>query len=320
MNQEAQRTEELMKQYKADPSKENLRLLIDQARRTVFLVPALVQSEEDRKLIQAQSKQNPGAQFKLPEHIKPAPTIIKNKEGLTFLAIYTSAPQIPKEPKSDIMMNMPFRGAYLLALNEKMNISGIVLNPFSENLLFNKDLLTAIRKEEEAVEAGKQQINQTQMTPQQIQVMLRQKAEFSEIPRRLFDENSNFMEELKTKKGRFIHEIYQSVFTDGKLCPYQESEFDLMSLNISEQLQLTVVDLPEIKTAALLCYRIYITNNPVSGEVHYFTIEKGRDKGELNLGSVDSEGRHTVYGPAPVEGAEISRIMELIQNEQNQVD
>lgn len=314
MNQVTQKMEEMMKQYKADPSKENLRLLIDQVRKTVFIVPGMVQSEDDRKLIQKSAKENPGGQLKLPEHIKPAPSIIKNKEGLTYLPIYTSASQVPKEPKSDIVMNMPFRGAYLFALNDKLDISGIVLNPFSENLMFNKELLSAIRKEEETI-AANQQTKQVKVTPQQLEVLLRQKAEFNEIPKRLFSEKTDFLNEIRTKKGELFDQIYRSAYPDAKLYPYQTSEFDMMSLSIAEDLFLTAVDLPPVKVAAMMCYRIYITNNPVTGEIHYFTIERGQEKGEKNLGGVTAEGKHLIYGPAPVEGAEISKIMELISEE-----
>ena len=89
-----------------------------------------------------------------------------------------------------------------------------------------------------------------------------------------------------------------------------------MPLNINEELLLIRLDLPEVKAPAQLCYRIYITLNPKNEkQIHYFTIERGKEKGERNLGAIGSDGKHYTFGEAPVEGAEIQRIMDLLEQE-----
>ena len=56
-----------------------------------------------------------------------------------------------------------------------------------------------------------------------------------------------------------------------------------------------------VKAPAQLCYRIYITLNPKNEkQIHYFTIERGKEKGERNLGAIGSDGKHYTFGEAPV--------------------
>ena len=69
----------------------------------------------------------------------------------------------------------------------------------------------------------------------------------------------------------------------------------------------------------MLFRSIYVTLNPQNNEIRYFTIEKGRGKDERNLGGVDADGQHLNYGEAPVEGAEIQRIMDIIKRENEQM-
>ena len=47
--------------------------------------------------------------------------------------------------------------------------------------------------------------------------------------------------------------------------------------------------------------------------MQYFTIERGKKKKERYLGGVDAEGKHIAYGEAPVESAEIQRILDLTE-------
>mgnify|MGYP000267291011 CR=1 FL=1 len=52
-----------------------------------------------------------------------------------------------------------------------------------------------------------------------------------------------------------------------------------MALDISEDLTLIRVDLPDKGLVPPLCYRIYITYNPLKDEAHYYTIEMTKEKG-----------------------------------------
>lgn len=312
MNQEAKKTDQLIQIYKDDPVKENLRALVHQVQKTPFLIPAMMPKDANMEEIQALAKEKVGQAVKLPEGTRPIPCILKNNEGVAYIPIYTSQEQIPKEPKFDVLLNLSFQSCYGLALNPKLGTEGIAINPFTDNLLFKKELLEAIRVEEAALASGAKQVK---LTPQQYRIMMRQKAEFHELPLRAFQEGADFMNRLSDEKEALVNEIYRKTYGKAELYPYGEGDFSVMPLNISESLLLIRVDLPEIKDAAQLCYRVYITLNPLNGTVHYFTIEQGKEKGKKNLGGVDSEGHHMEYGEAPVEGAELQRVMDIVNQE-----
>lgn len=313
MNQETKKTDQLIKIYKEDPVKENLHALVHQVRRTIFLIPALMPDNTDMEEFKKTAEEHKGEQMKLPEGIRPIPCMIRNKDGESFVPIYTSQEHIPAEPKYHVLMNMPFRGCYGLALNSKSGAKGIAINPFTDNLMFGNDLLGAVQKEEDELLKANQK--KVQVTPEQFKVMMRQKVEFHDLPLRVYKEGEPFVNELCDKKETLVNEVFQSVFQDPKLYPFGESDYAVMALNIRPDLLLVRIDLPEAKAQAQLCHRIYITNDPESKSLHYFTIEKGREKDQRNFCGVDSEGKHVDYGEAPVEGAEIQRIMDHLDSE-----
>ena len=207
-------------------------------------------------------------------------------------------------------MNMPFGACCSFAMDERLEVEGIALNPFTDNLLFKKPMLEAIKK---ADEEAKKSVKQIQMTPKQFQIMMRQRAELHDFPARAFQEGVEFVRRLSDEKEAVVNEIYQNAYQNHELNPYEESNFSVMALNISEELLLVRVDLPPINESAQLCYRVYV--NPKTEEIHYFTIERGRGKDERNLCGVNKEGKHIEYGEAPVEGVEIQRIIDIIEGE-----
>lgn len=316
MNKEAQKTEQLIQFYKEDPVKENLNALIHQMQKTIFLVPANLPDSVDKEAVKKEVLEKKGGQVELPKGVTPIPCILKNPEGKIFIPIYSSQGQVPKEPVFDFAMTLPFKACYRMALNAKTACEGVALNPFSDNLLLNKPLLEAIRRDDEAKAAGARQIK---VSPAQYKIMMRQKAEFNDLPFRVFKEGASFIHQLSDEKEALVNDIYQKAFQNPQLYPFSEKDFEVMPLNISEELLLIRLDLPGVKENAQLCYRIYITLNPKQENIiHYYTIERGKEKGERILGGVGSDGKHIVFGEAPVEGAEIQRIMDMLEQEKEQ--
>ncbi len=315
MNNETKKTETLMQIYKEDPVRDNLRALVHQMRKTQFLSPAILPDTPEAREFKKMAKENNGQQVTLPKEASPIPSILKNKDGVTFFPIYTTQEQIPKEPKYDVVMNVPFQSCVAVVMNGSLGAQGIAVNPFSDNLIFRKELLEALKKEDEALRAGATPVK---LTPQQMMIVMRQKAEFSDFPTRLYKEGAPFVHQLSDEKEALVNEIYQGAYQNPEVYPYSENDFSVMPLDINEELLLVRVDLPEVKESAQLCHRIYITLNPKDDEIHYFTVERGRKKGESNLCGVSREGRHMEYGEAPVEGAEIQRIMDIIEQKKEQ--
>lgn len=313
MNKEAEKTEQLIRIYKEDPAKENFDALIHQVQKTIFLVPANLPEGVDKEALKNEIKEKRRGRVQLPEGVSPVPCILKNPEGKIFLPMYSSQAQIPKEPSFDFILTMPFPGCYNMALNTRVTCEGIALNPFSDNLLFHRKLLEAIRKDDTARAAGARQIK---VSPQQFRLMMRQRAEFHDLPLRVFQEGAPFIYQLSDEKETLVNSVYRNAFQNPKLYPFSERDFEVMPLNINEELLLIRLDLPEDKSRAQLCYRIYITLNPKEEKrIHYFTLERGKEEEERNIGAVTADGKHYVFGEAPVEGAEIQRILDMLEQE-----
>ena len=313
MNNETKKTEQLILIYKEDAVGENLNALIHQMKKTIFFVPAMLPDTPEIRELKQRVKEHPGQQLNLPKGTAPMPAILNNKKGDRFFPIYSSPGQIPKEPKFDILMNLPFQTCCNLALDARLDTLGISLNPFTDNLIFRKAVLEAVQKGEELPKSPQQR----KLTPKQYQIVMRQKAEFHDFPLRVFKEGEEFIQRLSDEQESVVDEVYRGAFQQQELYPYEEGSFSVMALNIREDLLLVRVDLPPVKEAAQMCHRIYITLNPVSKSVHYFTIERGKGKDERNLGGVTAEGKHIEYGEAPVEGAELQRILDIIAGENN---
>lgn len=313
MSNETKKTEQLIQIYKDDPVADNLQALIHQANRTTFLIPAMMPKDVDREEIKQLILESGGQPSKLPDGARPMPCVLTNDEGKMYFPVYTSQEQIPKEPKYDVIMNMSFQGCCTMVMHESIEAGGLVFNPFTDNLIFKKKLIELIRKEYEMSKSGG--ARQVTLTPQQFKLMMRQKAEFHDFPSLVYQEGAEFIQNLSEEKETVVNEIYRKAYQKPELYPYGEGSFSVMPLNISEELLLIRVDLPEEKGEGVTCCRIYVTLNPKNDEIHYFTIEKGKEKGERNLGGIDSEGKHTVYGEAPVEGAELQRIMDLLKEQ-----
>lgn len=315
MNKKAEKLEQLIEAYLKEPGQENFEALVSTMHSSSFLLPAMLPNTPEIQAMKKAAKENPGQQVKLPEGVVPIPSIVRNKEGITCVPIYTSSDQIPAEPKHDMVMRMPFKSCSTLALDPNIGASGILINPFSKSIFLKKELLEAIQKAEVPNPQGAKQIKVSQ---KQYRIMMRQRAEFINFPAMVFSQGEEFMNMLSNEKETIVNRIYQRTFQEPSLYPYSESDFSVLPLNIQEDLMLIRVDLPAIKEKAQMCYRVYITWQSETKQPHYFTIECGKEKGERNLGGIDADGKHLEYGEAPVEGAEIQRILDIIEQEKKQ--
>ncbi len=276
--------EEAIKEYAQERTKDGLSKVLNLLGPTRLLVPAMLREEN-----------------------QPAPCFLKSGNGEQFLAVYTSKAQIPEQPKSQAILNMPFPACNNIVVKDELGLTGMVINPFSDNLVLKKELVEKLHEMDEKRAKSKP----VKMTPQQFQAFVRKQVEFGIMPKRLFAEGESFVDELCEKKEEFVNRIYKDAFKEEKLYPFSEQDFSVMALNISEDLLLVQIDLPAQNLVAPLCYRIYITMNPQSKKVDYYTIEKTVEKDVRKLGRMSADGRHEDCGEAPVEGAELQKIIDL---------
>lgn len=278
------RLEEAIREYVKEPSKELLSNVLNLLRPTKLIVPAMLKAPD-----------------------KPIPCFIRSNDGDQYLVVYTSREQMPKEPQSQAILNMPFPECNKIVVTPEFKLKGMVLNPFSDNLILKKELVEKLHEADEKAANAKQ----VQMTPEQFNVFIKRQVEFGLLPKRLFDEGEAFIEKLCDEKEALINRIFADAYKQPGLNPYTEQDYSVMALDIAEDLTLIRVDLPESGMVPPLCYRIYMTFNPKTKKAGYYTIEMTSEQGVHLLGRMDENGKHSDYGNAPVEGAELQRIIDL---------
>ena len=283
-----ERLEEAIREYTAERTPQRLQTLLNLMRPTRLFIPAMLKAPN-----------------------QPAPCFLKTNTGEQFLAVYTSKGQIPKEPKSQAILSVPFPECNNIVVKPELKLSGMVINPFSDNLVLKAELIENLHEAD--MKAAK--MKQIQMTPAQFQAFVRRQVEFAALPKRLFAEGETFVNQICEEKESLISQIYAEHFKEAKLYPFTEQDYSIMALDIAEDLTLIRVDLPEKGLVAPLCYRVYITFNPLTKKAGYYTIEKSQERNVRILGEVSQDGSHVNHGEAPVEGAELQRIMDLARGE-----
>ncbi len=303
-----EKLEELVAAYAKEKTKEALNTLLNHLRTCRVLVPAML---NDKK--------------------QPIPAFLKSKEDVIYLPIYSQKEQIPKEPKIPAIMNMPFLAVLQMANKPELEIKGIAVNPFTQNLILKEELIRRMDTvEKERAEAMKKAgaaanadgtitpppgMKAIKMNAKQYAVFERKQFEMRFLPKKFFDEGKAFMDKLCEKKEECVDALFEESYQQKRMYPYLPEEFSVMALDISDELLIADVDLPnrDIDMASVL--RVYFVWNKIKERGRYFTIEKGM-KGNVFC-EITSDWKHVNYGAAPVEGAEIQRIMDLLENDTN---
>lgn len=84
-----------------------------------------------------------------------------------------------------------------------------------------------------------------------------------------------------------------------------------MTLNLTDTIQLTRLDMPDEANKKGLCYRVYAVFKRDSEEVLYYAMENTKD-GNM-IARVTPDGKHEILEPAPENGAEIEAILNLVE-------
>ena len=278
------RLEEAIKEYATERTREKLTEVLDLLRPTRLLVPAMLKTPD-----------------------QPTPCFLKNSDGEQFFVAYTSKEQIPKEPKSQAILNMPFPACNNIVVKPELKLAGIVINPFSDNLILKTELVQKLHEVDQSAPGPRK----VKMSAEQFHVFVKRQVEFTVFPRRLFTEKEDFVEKLCDERERLVNQMFADAYKDTKLYLHGEGDYSVMALDIAEDLTLIRVDLPEQGLVPPLCHRVYITFNPLTKKAGYYTIEKSAEQDGRILGGMLADGSHVNYGEAPVEGAELQKVMEL---------
>lgn len=285
-NEEAEKQIDL---YLKEKTGENLNKLIEILRTRRVLVPANLNEEQ-----------------------KPVPCLIQSPENGMFLPIYTSKEQIPQEPKSAAVVNMPFLAVNNMVFQQDEKVSGIVINAFTQNLIFKKALVEKIEEVEKKRKEAAAQPKKMQLTQEQYLLFERKQFEFGFLPKRFFEQGREMLDELCEKKEEYIDSFFEECYQQKRMYPYLPEDFSVMVMDMDSQL-IVRVDLPTRDMGVPSCFRVYFAWNEEKQEGRYFTIERTQEPGKHLLGEFKKDWKHVDYGASPAEGAELQRVLDIIR-------
>lgn len=282
--------EQAIREYVADQTKENLSNMLNLLRPSMVLVPVEVNEEK-----------------------KAAPLFIKNQAGNSYLPVFTAKEQIPENLKEQPVMMIQFPMCNAMVANEEYQLQGMAINPYTDNVLLSTDL---IKRLYEADKQFAKQMREKKQQPQQTKAPvtvgdMRRRVEYAILPKRLYTEGEAFVQRLCEEKEALIAGIFDEAI--GERNPYKESQLAVMALDISSELTLVRIDMPGPAATKPFCYRVYITLQPQTKEVGYYTIEEVLEQEGRRIGAIHKDGTHKDIGEAPVEGVEMQAVIELAQ-------
>lgn len=281
---------ELMKKYLAEQTPENLNTLILHLRECRILTPA-----------------------NLNEKKQATPVFIKNPNGEVFLPIYTDKEQLPEDAGAPVIVNVPYLEANAMVARDDILATGIVINPFTTNLVFKNALILRIEEvEKKRKENQAPQTRTVQMTEEQYVLFERKQFEAVFLPKKLYAEKEAFVEELLSRKETFVDQLFEESYQNKRLYPYLEEEFAVTALTIEDGFQVVRLDLPKRDCPVGACERVYFAWNQKSQEGSYFMAEKTNQDGTFKLVEITSDWQRKEYTET-VEGSEIQLILEELK-------
>lgn len=296
--------EEAIAAFRSDKERDSYVKVMELLEKSIVLVPAIPPKDMDPEIME-QLKTGKPVQF--PKDTKIVPCLLRKETGEQALPIFTSPEQIPEDKKSPMVMAMPFMGVISMVSANQDKVAEVVVNPFTGILVLNQSVLEIAEKRRKAVG----QMKTVQLTQEQFQDFAHNRVSLFLLPKFLFEQKEEGLKRLQQEEGALLLQFYDEVYPKGKKSGCRAEDFSLMTLNLSDTIQLTRLDMPDETNKKGLCYRVYAVFKRDTEEVLYYTMENTKD-GNM-IARVTQDGKHEILEPAPDNGAEIEAIMGLAQ-------
>lgn len=287
-----------MKAKGGSPTEEFMQLLKASYVVSPALVPRNTNPEIMRELLN-----HPGEEMQIPDGIRPQPCILQSAEGENLLAIFTSEAEMKKNkqaPKFPLTMRVAFEDCVKL-IRQSKEIAGAVINPFTHNVIFR-------------VEENKPKQETIQVTMEEFHILTRQKMESFYLPKTLFDKKEEAVERLRDEQGEYLKELYEDLYDTEVACPYVPEDFEIMNLNISDELFLIRIAMPDKYAVDKTCPCVIVGWNGKEQTIRYFAIVLGEGN-KAFLYELKNGGTAVNLGEAPSEGSELTTVIDIINAE-----
>ena len=299
------RLESAVEEFAQDRQRDKYARVMEILEKSVVLVPAMQPQgldEETRRLMKE------GKSVQLPKEAKILPCLLRKDTGEQALPIFTSAAQIPQDKKSPAVLAMPFHVCLSMVMANQGAVEAMVLNPFTHNIVLSGKILEVAVKRRDAM----QQAKTIKVTEKQFGQIVHNRVSLHLLPRYLFEHKDEGLRKLQHEEGSFLLQFYRESYPEGRKASVAVTpgDFSIMTLNITEEMQITRVDMPDETNRKGMCYRVYAVWMHKTQEVLYYTMEN-TEQGNY-IGKVTSDGKHELVESAPDNGAEIEAVMNLV--------
>jgi len=298
--------ETALQAFVQERKQENYAKVMEILEKSVVLVPALQPQGLDGEALKLMKEGKP---VQLSKDTKILPCLLSKEDGEQALPIFTSAAQIPKDKKSPAVLAMPFAACLSMVMASQGKVETIVLNPFTGSMVLPKPILEVAMKRVEAARQPKQKT--VKLTEKQFGELVHNRVALYLLPKYLFEHKEEGLKQLQHEEGNFLLQFYRESYPENMKASVAVSpeDFSVMALNITEDMQLTRLDMPEDTVKKGMCYRVYVIRMNETGEIIYYTLEK-TEQGYY-FGRVTEDGKHQLVEPVPDNGAEMEAVMGL---------
>ena len=313
--------EAALKAYMSDKSPQNMAVFIEALSKSRFLVPV----EFPKKLSEeVTEKIKKGVRLTPQEVPKMLPILLQNNQSDHFAPAYTSKEQLPKEHNYMAIMPVTMGDIVRITQIEAYKIKGILLNPNTDNVILGDKMVKLLDKvvkgaeitkvlEEEGI--GPVQKQKISMTIEQFHSFARRNVELGMLPKLAFENPAKFFETVDSQGKNMLLTLYKGMYKANVPFPYKESDFDIMSLQIRDDMIITSFGFPAQNLGAGACSSGYVVWNPQTEALRYFAVEKA-DKGQPSrLVEAASNGKLQIIKEAPSTGSEMFEIIEFMDKQ-----
>lgn len=297
--------ESAVAEFAQDRQQDKYAKVMDLLEKSMVFVPVMQLQGVDE---QTQKLMQENKYVELPRETKISPCLLRKDTGEQMLPIFTSAGQIPQDRMSPAIVAMPFQVCLSMVMTNQDHVEDIVLNPFTHKVAVPKAVLEVAVKRRDAMQNAKT-IN---VTGKQFWQIVHNRVALYLLPQYLFKHKEEGLARLQSEEGVFLLEFYRETYPEGKKDAVRNSpdDFSVMTLNITDDMQITRVDMPNQANKKGMCYRVYAVRLREAQEILYYTMER-TEQGNY-IGQVTSDGKHELVEPAPDNGAEIEAVMNLV--------
>lgn len=275
--------------------------------KSVVLVPVMQPQGLDEETLRMMKEGKP---VQLPKDAKMLPCLLRINTGGQALPIFTSFGQIPQDKRGFGLAAMPFQACLSMVMANQNHIENMALNPFTHNIALPKTVLEVAVNRRNVVQNSKT----VQVTEKQFWQIVHNRVALYLLPKYLFEHKEEGLARLQREEGTFLLQFYKDSYPEEKRASVTDSpeDFSVMVLNVTEDMQITRVDMPDRANKKGMCYRVYTVWLRKMQNIIYYTLEK-TDQGNY-IGQVTPDGKHELVEPAPDNGAEIEAVMNLAES------